>query len=195
MDFDTVIEKRHSARAFRDKIVDWRKIVHAVETATKAPFAGNDQGLRFVVIENKETIKKIAKFANQAWISEAQILVIVANDEIKLEKLYGERGRVYSRQQAGAAIENFILKLTNEGIGCCWVGAYTDELIKQALRIPSNIQIEAIIPIGYENTSLNKSKHKQRLQKDLEHWLFWEAWETRRRAVIYKEPVDPESLV
>lgn len=193
MDFDSVIEKRHSARAFRDKIVDWRKVVHAVEAATKAPFAGNEQGFRFVIIENKDTIKKIAKFANQSWITEAQILVVVGNDETKLEKLYGERGRVYSRQQAGAAIENFMLKLVNDGLSCCWVGAYTDELIKQTLGMPGHIQIEAIIPIGYEAPS--RAKHKQRLQKDLEHWMFWEAWETRRRPTLYKEPKDPGSII
>jgi nitroreductase len=192
MDFDRVIEERHSCRAFREKIVDWRKVVHAIEAGTKSPFAGNEQGFRFVIIENKEKIAKIAKFANQSWIAEAPILIVVGNDELKLEKLYGERGRVYSRQQAGAAIQNILLHLTNEGLGCCWVGAYTDELIKHLLGMPSHVQIEAIIPVGYERHE--KSKKRYRHQKDLEHFMFWEAWETRRRPTIYKEPIDPTAI-
>lgn len=193
MEFDEVIHRRHSTRAFRDKLIDWRIIVDAVACASKAPFAGNEQGFRFLIIENKDTISKIAKYANQDWISEAPIVVVLGNDELKLEKLYGERGRVYSRQQSGAAIENFLLYLTSRGLSACWVGAFTDELIKHLLGIPGHIQIEAIIPIGYERPE--KAKNKPRLQKDLEHFLFWEKWETRRRPTLYREPLDPGSLV
>ena len=158
MDFDSVIEKRASARSFKSKKASWKDILEAIDAAIKAPSAGKMHHLKFVIIEEQEKIEKIAEFTDQLWISESGILVVVCSDDTHLENQYGERGRVYSRQAAGAAIENFLLKITDLGLSACWVGSYTDELIKQLLKIPAHIQIEAIIPIGYSKTKPTPSK-------------------------------------
>jgi len=183
MEFDSVIEKRVSVRSFKDKKASWKLVLEAIDSASKAPFPGNKNHIKFLIIENPETINKIAEFANQLWINEAPILVVICSDDTHLESQYGERGRVYSRQAAGAAIENFLLKITELGLSSCWVGAYTDELIKQTLKIPMHIQIEAILPVGY---SKNKSDKKRKIA--LEHLLRWENWDTLRRHELFQEP-------
>lgn len=185
MEFDSVIRKRHSVRSYTNKKANWRAAMEAIDSSIKGPFAGNMNHLKFLIIERPETIKKIAGFAQQTWITEAQILVIVCSNDAFLEKQYGERGRVYSRQQAGAAILTFILKLVDLGIDSCWVGAYSDELIKQLLKIPENIQIEAIIPIGYENPKKIKKKSKK---LSLERSIYWEEWKKIRRPTIFPDP-------
>ena len=169
MEFDSVIEKRKSVHSFKSKKVDWRYIMEAVDSACQGPFSDNRNNLKFLIIEEPDKINKIAEFANQLWINEAPVLVIVCSDDSNLENMHGERGRVYSRQQAGAAIQTLILKLTDLGLSSCWIGSYTDELIKQLLKIPSNIQLEAIVPIGYES-----GKQKKKKKKDLENVMFWE---------------------
>ena len=101
---------------------------------------------------------------------------MVCSDDTHLENLYGERGRVYSRQQAGAAIQTFLLKLVDLGLSACWVGSYSDKLIRELLKIPEDIQVEAIIPVGYEKGRIGRRK-----KKELENSLRWELWNVKRR--------------
>lgn len=191
MEFDAIVKKRKSVNKFTKKNVSWKYVLDAIELANQGPFAGNINNLKFLIIEEKETIKKIAKFAEQLWIAEAGIIILVCSDETHLENMYGERGRVYSRQQAGAAIQTVLLKLTELGLASCWVGAYTDEIIKESLKIPQHIQIEAIIPIGYENKKLSEKKPGK---KEIEHVIYWENWKNEKRPPLFKEPRDPLAL-
>jgi nitroreductase len=189
MEFDNVIDERKSVRTFNSKKVNWKYILEAVDDACKGPFADGDNNLKFLIIEEPGTILKIAELASQIWINEAQALVVICSDDTHLENKHGERGRVYSRQQAGAAIENFLLKITEQGLASCWVGSYSDEMLKQVLKIPMHIQIEALLPVGHE-----KGKVKQKKKKDLEHAIFWEEWDKRKRSPFIKEVRDQFGL-
>ena len=184
MEFDTVISKRKSARSFRSKKPKWKDVLEAVDTARKSPAAGNNFHIKFVLIEDPKKITKIAKLCDQTWIAESSFIAIVTSDDTHLENLYQERGRVYSRQQAGAAIENFILKLTDLNLASCWIGAYKDERIRSLLKIPEHIQIEAVIPIGYEAPGKSPTKRK----KALENIIYWEEWKTQNRPTRFKDP-------
>ncbi|MBX4212640.1 nitroreductase family protein, partial [Candidatus Pacearchaeota archaeon] len=183
MKFDEVIKSRKSVRTFKSTKASWKDVLEAVDTAIQAPFAGNLNHLKFLIVEDKKIIEKISEFSHQVWINEAGIVVLALSDDTHLENLYGHRGRIYSRQQAGAAIENFLLKITDLGLASCWVGAYSDELIKQLLEIPAHVQIEAILPVGYE-----KGKNPKTPKRSLESALFWEKWNKRRRPELFQDP-------
>jgi nitroreductase len=185
MELDETIEVRHSSRSFKNKNVSWKDVMLAIDSALKAPFAGNQNNLKFIVIENTETIKKISELAQQNWISESPLLIVVCSDDKSLESLYGERGRIYSRQHSGASIENLLLKLTDLGIDSCWVGAYTDELIKQVLNIPFDNQIEAIIATGYEQKKPGQAPARKR---PLDVAVYWEKWKNNKRPTAFEEP-------
>ncbi len=187
MNFDNVVAARKSVREFKNKKASWKDIIHAIDAAVQAPFAGNHMHMKFLIIEDEKTIEKLAEFANQDWISQAGIVVLACSDDTNLENLYGERGRVYSRQGAGAAIAHFLLKLTELGLSACWVGAYSDELVKQQLGIPQHIQIEAIIPVGYE-----QKKSARPRKKSLDGILYWEKWDQNKRPALIQEGDDPD---
>jgi nitroreductase len=70
---------------------------------------------------------------------------------------------VYSRQQAGAAIENFLLALEDKRLSTCWVGHFDENMIKKELKIPDKMEIEAVFPIGYE---FGKSAKRNRINLD-----------------------------
>ena len=183
MEFDKVIEKRHSSKSFKDKSVSWKLVLEAIDAAIKAPMPGNHLHVKFVIIEDPKKIDKLAEFANQTWINQAPILIAVVSDDTHLENQYGGRGRVYSRQTAGAIIENLTLKLIDLGLNSCWVGSFTDELVKQELKVPSHMQVEALIPVGHE-----KDKAEKKKRTALENVLRWEDWNTWRRQSLFTEP-------
>lgn len=185
MEFDSVIEKRKSVRSFKNKTVSWKDVLESVDAACNGPFADGLNHLKFLIIESQETIDKLAELSNQLWLNESSVVVVVGSDDSNLENMHGERGRVYSRQQSGAAIENFMLKLTDLGLSSCWVGSFSDETVKQFLGIPSHIQVEALIPIGYE-----KGKSPKKKKKALENAIFWEKWDNSKRPTMITEADD-----
>lgn len=194
MEFDAVIEKRRSARSFiQNKRPTHRQLLAAVDAARKCPFAGNWNNFKFIIVENPDSIKKLAQYADQLWIAEAPTVVIVYANENHLESMYGERGRIYSRQQAGAFIHTFMLKLTDIGLSSCWVGAYNDEMIRSTFGIPGHFLIEAIIPVGYEK--YEKGKTLQAPKKQIASIIDWEVWDKSRRPQLLIEKKDPNSLI
>ena len=59
--FEEVLEKRRSIRKYKGTTVPKEKILKILEAARIAPSAGHRQPWHFVVVENRETIKKLAK--------------------------------------------------------------------------------------------------------------------------------------
>ena len=189
MEFDSVVKKRCSVRNFKNKKVSWKDVLEAIDAALQGPFAGNHNNLKFLIIEEKERIKEVSSFCEQSWIEDASLLVLVCSDDMHLENTYGERGRIYSRQQAGAAIVTLMFKLVDSGLSSCWVGAYSDELIKSKLKIPQHVQIEAIISVGYSTVKPEKKE-----KKALEHALYWDRWGNYKRPTIFRESTTDTSL-
>ncbi len=182
MEFDSLVRKRKSVRKFKKKRVSFRDVIDAIDAANQGPFPRNHNHLRYLIVESKEKIAKIAEVCEQDWIADSMTVVLVCSDDEHFENHYGPRGRVYSRQSAGAAIYAFMLKLAEVGIGSCWVGAYTDANLRKIFDIPSEHQIEAVVPIGFSADSAKKEK-----KKSLERSLFWENWGQTRKPTAFEE--------
>jgi len=150
MELNRAIKSRKSTRKFKDKKPDWRDIIECIDSARYAPMAGNNFTLKFILIDDKEKINKLADAAEQSFISQAKYVVVVCSNPSRTANSYEKRGEIYCRQQAGAAIENFLLKIEEVGLSTCWVGAFVDRIVKEILKIPENINVEGLFPIGYE---------------------------------------------
>ncbi len=165
MDMDKAIKERKSVRKFSSKKPDWRKIIEAIDMARYSPMAGNLFSLKFILVSEEEKIKKIAQAAQQDSILDAQYVVVVCSNPIKILNAYEEKGEIYLRQQAGAAIQNFWLKLVDLGLSTCWIGHFVEDQVKEILKIPENINVEAIFPIGYES-KMSRGKKRKRINLD-----------------------------
>ena len=175
MGLDKIIKERHSVRKFSSKKPNWRDIMQALDSARLSPLAGNISAIRFILVSDREKIRQLAEASQQDFSANAEYVVVFCSDTSDLERSYGERGKVYARQQAGASIENFLLKLTELGLSTCWIGAFYDEGVKYILGIPEHIEVEAFFPIGYE---LGKSK--QRFKAPLDTITFFDRWKQKK---------------
>jgi nitroreductase len=106
--------------------------------------------LEYLIITDQDLKEKI--FPNLAWAGyikpegnpeegeepEAYI-IILANKKISIS----------SDKDIGASAENINLTAKEEGIGCCWVGAFKKKLIIRILNIPENFSIGLVIALGY----------------------------------------------
>ncbi|MBU3913525.1 MAG: nitroreductase family protein [Nanoarchaeota archaeon] len=189
MKFDDIIKERRSVRRFSSKKPKWEDIIEAIDAANKAPLAGNIYALRFILVDDKEKIKEMAEASQQKFIEQANYVFAVCTDKTSLVKSYDERGEIYARQQAGAAIENFLLKIVELGLSSCWVGAFVDDEVKRILEIPNdneNLQVEALLPVGYEMPG-HKLKPKD---ANLDNILWFNKWKNK----YMKEPNKPEAF-
>lgn len=146
---DKIIKARRSIKKFKATKPDWRDILECIDSMRYAPMAGNNFSLKFIVIDDLEKIDKIAEASQQPFISQAKYIVVVCTNPSRTETAFENRGKIYLRQQAGAAIQNFLLKLTEKHLATCWIGHFVDAQIKRILEIPENINVEALFPIGY----------------------------------------------
>ena len=150
MDLDKAFKERHSVKKFNSKKPDWRDIIEAIDAARYAPMAGGNFSLKFIVVSEPEKISEIAQACQQNFVSEVSYVIVACSVPGRTTNSYGKQGEAYVRQQAGAAMENFLLKITDLGLSTCWVGYFVENQIKRILQIPDNTQVEAVFPIGYE---------------------------------------------
>ena len=177
MDLNRVIKSRHSVKKFKEKKPDWRDIVECIDAARFAPMAGSNYSLKFILVSNKNIIEQLADAAQQPFITKAHYVVVACSNPSRTVNAYGKKGEDYVRQQAGAAIQNFLLKLEESGLSTTWVGHFVDEQVKKSMKIPEHIQVEAFFPIGYES-GIAKTKQKRKIE--LDQVLFFEEFGKRR---------------
>jgi nitroreductase len=172
MELDKVLKKRHSVRKFKTKKPDWRDIIEAIDAARYSPMAGGNYSLKFILISDKDLITKISDASQQQFVGKVHYIVVVCSNPSRTINAYGDMGKIYLRQQAGAAMQNFWLKLVEKGLSTTWVGYFIEEQIKRILKIPEHIQVEALFPIGYEFEKQYTRKEKI----ELENLLYFDEW-------------------
>lgn len=182
MDFDTLIKSRRSVRKFKTKAPDWRYIIEAIDAARYAPMAGNNYTLKFILVDDPQKIKHLAEAAQQPFVAQAKYIVVVCSTTSRTTNLYGERGKMYTRQQAGAAIQNFLLKIEELGLATCWIGYFVEYIVKDTLSIPENVDVEAFFPVGYECPPKTKPKKKA----DMDAILYFNTYKEKRMKPIRK---------
>ena len=109
MELDKAIHSRKSTRKFSNKKPNWRDILECIDAMRYTPMAGNNFSLKFILIDDKEKIQKISESAQQQFIAETDYVVVVYSNPSRTLNSFGEKGKIYSRQQAGASIQNFLL--------------------------------------------------------------------------------------
>jgi nitroreductase len=172
---DKIIEARRSIRKFKSTKPDWRTIIECIDAMRFAPMAGNNFSLKIILVDDNEKIAKIADACEQKFIEKAHYVVVVCSNKKLATLSYEERGEGYLKQQAGAAIQNFLLKITESRLATCWIGHFYDEKIKHILKIPTDITIEAILPIGY---AFEKPKKIRKI--DLDNVLYFNEFSNKK---------------
>jgi len=179
MNIDKAIYNRHSVKRFTSKKPDWRDLVECVDCVRCTPMAGNIFSLKFIIVDDKKIIQKLADAAQQSFITQAHYVVVACTEPTKTIASYEERGQKYCYQQAGAAIQNFLLKIQDVKLASCWVGHFVDSLVKEALKIPEQVVVEAILPVGYE---FGKTENKQRT--DFDRILYFNKYGNKKKMLI-----------
>lgn len=165
MEFTEVVKNRRSIREYSDKPVPEDVLKRVLEAARIAPSGRNAQAWKFVVVRDAAKRLLLAQAANQPFIGQAP--VIIAPVALVPDRLMMCGVPSYAVDM-GIAMEHIVLAAFNEGLGTCWIGAFSQEKAREALGVPDKYKVVTVMPLGYP-----KQKPDARPRKSLEEIVCW----------------------
>lgn len=169
MDFQDLIRRRRSIRGYRPHPIPDDVLRRVLEAGRIAPTACNLQAFRLLVVTEPETRRRMQAVYRQDWFYTAPVILVgcVLPDQA------WRRRDGWSAADVDLAIvmDHIILAATDEGLGTCWVCAFDEAKAKEILRVPPEVRISAMTPLGYPDKAPDPFTRKR--LEDLvrrEHW-------------------------
>lgn len=134
------IEKRRSIRKFREGAISEEKLQILMKAAQLAPSASNRQPYKFIIVKDEEIKKRLQRNGSiQEFVANAAVILVGVSFP-KYEK--------WNKVNLGIAIQHLFLQAVELGLGACWIGAFNEERVKKVLKIPQDMDVVALLPIG-----------------------------------------------
>lgn len=150
MNLMNALAGRRSIRSYKEEPVSRDLILDLIKAAETAPSAGNLRARKYVVVTNIQIRKTLAVAAyGQSQVETAPLLVVICADVLRSSVRYGDRGSLYSIQDAAAATMCLLLSAYDLGLGACWNGAFDDQIVRDALNLAKDELPVAILSIGW----------------------------------------------
>lgn len=167
-DFRELIMKRRSVRDYEDRPVPLSVIREIITDACEAPSAGNRQPWAFIVIANRETMKRLSDESKKNLLQDMKEIrspllrlyrPVLKNKDFNVFYnapclVYitgpGDVHSVYADCSLAAAY--FMFSASSKGLGTCWIdlGSHIkDPALCREIGLPENHRIVAPIVIGY----------------------------------------------
>lgn len=171
MDFFEVVDTRRSIRAFTGQPIEPDKLQRILETANRAPSAGNLQAYEMHVVTHRACRRALARAAlDQDFIAQAPAAIVLCALPDRSAAKHGERGAsLYCMQDATIACAYAQLAATALGLASVWVGAFDTEAVRKAIDVAADALPIAILPIGY--AAEHPDAASRRPLDDLVHYI------------------------
>ena len=171
MDVSQAIRTRRSIRKYKQEIVPHKVIEEIVADAAYAPSWKNTQIARYILVEDRATIDKMAeemvldfKFNEKTLKSCAALMVltyITGKSGFERDGSYAtpkEAG--FEMFDAGIAAQTFCLAAWERGVGTVITGYFDEEKITRLLNLPENQKVGCVIGLGYPDEEPAAPKRK-----------------------------------
>ncbi|MEM0075560.1 MAG: nitroreductase family protein [Conexivisphaerales archaeon] len=155
MDAYEAVVSRVEVREFSKNEVPFELQKKVLEAARQAPSAYNKQAWHFILINNKELLRKIGELAQTGrYISDSAFAVAVCIDPNYPQYII----------DSARCIQGMMIAAWGLGLGSCWVGMLDRERISELLHIPKEFRIISVIPFGYPSKKIRGKKSRRQLK-------------------------------
>ncbi|MGA1861915.1 nitroreductase family protein [Deferribacter thermophilus] len=160
MEFYHLVNKRYSVRGYLSKSIEEEKINYILKVARLAPSAANRQPWKIYIIKDKNLKNKLCEAYPRSWLNEAPIIVVFVgltdNNWIRND------GKDYLLCDVTIIADYFILAATEVGLGTCYIAAFDEKKVIEALNLPPNEIPLLMTPLGYpKENSIKERKRKE----------------------------------
>ena len=168
MDFETLLKNRRSIRDFENKDVPFPLLKEIIQDTCLAPTSSNGQPYRFIIIQNRDYIKKLSDESKKSLLDD---LIRDPNLPLKQYETALRDGQfnvfynapclvffigpkeVHSLDvDCGLTVAYFMFSATSRGLGTCWIGLgahIRNREILADIGVPRDCRIVAPIIVGY----------------------------------------------
>ena len=171
MEFYEVIKTRRSIRSFKDTPIPEDAMGRVLEATRISPSGHNRQFWKFYIVENKEKKQAIAKACDdQMWIGEAPAVIVAVGYNIPYSR-GGYMGDMTFMMDVSIAFTQLILAARAEGLGTCWIGAFSNDKVKAAMNLPDDENVVAVTPIGYPDKGVFSENTSRKSLEEITEWV------------------------
>lgn len=156
MDILNLIRSRRSVRKFKKANISAKTIEKTLESGRWAPSGLNNQPWRFMILEGIQK-DALVKYTHYGYIIKGADKVIL---------VFLDKKSSYNQEKdlmaIGACIQNMLLYIHSIGLGACWLGEILNKRkeIKKFLKLPQNLELEAVLALGKPLIYPKKAKRK-----------------------------------
>ncbi len=159
MDVYDAIRTMLAVRSYTDKPIPADVVTRIVEAARLTGSSRNRQEWDFVVVQDKETLRRLGELASTgSYMGGAALAIAVVVPEGTTGYIDGSR-----------AAQTMMLAAWGEGIGSNWVGNVNTPQIRQLLKIPEDKLILTLIPFGYPDRKIGAGRKNRKPLSEIAH--------------------------
>lgn len=168
MDVMEAIKGRRSVRKYKTDPIP-EEILHSLMEATRCTSSWHDtQCWEVIVVKDSQLKSELVKalprdnLALSSMTEAPAILIFCAKDEVsgfdEAQPAVSRSGRLLF--DAGLAVENLCLAAYSLGLGTVIVGLFDHQKVAELLRVPENIDVIAMVPLGFPAAEGNIMRRK-----------------------------------
>ena len=159
MEFQELIEKRYSVRAYKPDPVDEEKLEQVLQAARLAPTAANRQPFQLIVIRTAGREAELKRIYGRDWFVQAPVVICACGVPAQAWTRR-EDGKNYTDVDVAIVMDHLILAAADLGLGTCWIGAFDPDAAREVLGLPDGVEPIAFTPLGYPADQLGAKKRK-----------------------------------
>ena len=146
MEFNDVLNRRYSCRAFAERGVEAEKVERILEAGRIAPTAVNKQPVHIWAVSNPETLEAIKGVTRSNYGAPLLLVVGCRPADAWVRRYDGKNG---AEVDATIVATYLMLAAENEGLCTLWVGSFDPALLREILPDAEGYELVAMINVGY----------------------------------------------
>ena len=154
MEFNDVLNRRYSCRAFSAQAVEREKVERILEAGMMAPTAVNKQPVHIWAVSNPEKLEAIKGVTRSNYGAPLLLVVGCRPEEAWVRRYDGKNG---AEVDAAIVATYLMLAAENEGLATLWVGSFDPALLREILPGADGYELVAMINVGYPATESKPS--------------------------------------
>jgi nitroreductase len=147
MEFNKVLNRRYSCRAFAARGVEQEKVDWILEAGRIAPTAVNNQPFKIWVIRSAEAKEKLLSFTKMKFIEPASVIFVIgSNADYAWVRPYDQKN--FADIDASIVTTQMMLEIHDLGYGSTWIGHFDAVSIKDFFPDMNDYELIALLPVG-----------------------------------------------
>ena len=146
MEFNDVLQRRYSCRAFAATSVEREKVGRILEAGRIAPTAVNKQPVHIWAVSRPDTLEAIKGVTRSNYGAPLILVVGCRPSDAWVRRYDGKNG---AEVDAAIVATYLMLAAENEGLATLWVGSFDPALLADILPDTAGYELVAMINAGY----------------------------------------------